>query len=127
MPIAELGKARYVALTTFKRDGTPVTTAVWCASDDGRLLVWTGAATGKVKRIRHDAHVTVAPSGASGSPRGEAVDGVAEIVGETAEIEALLRRKYGAMYRAVRAANALVRAVRRRPAEPSVTLVIRDR
>jgi PPOX class probable F420-dependent enzyme len=127
MAIAELGKERYVALTSYRRDGRPVTTAVWCAADGGRLLVWTGSKTGKVKRIRRDTRVTVAPSSASGTPRGDAVEGVAEIVDDTDEIQALLTRKYGAMYRAVRSFTALARTVRRRPAEPSVTLVIRDR
>lgn len=125
MTAADLAEERYVALTTFKRDGTPVTTAVWCAADDGRLLVWTGARTGKVKRIRRDPHVTVAASNASGAPRGEGVEAVAEIAGDTARIEELLRRKYGLTYRAVRALTAALRAVRRRPVEPSVTLVIR--
>ena len=126
MTVSELGSEKYVALTTFRRDGRPVTTAVWCAAEDGSLLVWTGAATGKVKRIRRDPHVTVAPSSASGAPRGGAADAVAEIVGETERIERLLTQKYGLMYRAVRGFNAFVRTVRRRPAEASVTLVIRD-
>ena len=127
MTVAELAKERYVALTTFRRDGTPVTTAVWCGPDDDRLLVWTGASTGKVKRLRRDPHVTVAASNASGAPRGDAVDAVAEITDDTARIEAILRDKYGLVYRAVRGFNALARAVRRSPAEASVTLVIHDR
>jgi PPOX class probable F420-dependent enzyme len=44
----DLAQEKYVSLTTFKRDGTPVSTPVWCAGDDGRLLVWTGASTWKV-------------------------------------------------------------------------------
>ena len=88
--------------------------------------MWTAAGAGKVKRIRRDPHVTVAPANATGAPHGDALEAVAEIVEETDAIEALLTRKYGLLYRAVRGFNALVRAVRRRPAEASVTLVIRD-
>ena len=48
-----LADARYLSLTTFRKDGTPVATPVWVVSDDGRrLLVWTGADTWKAKRIR---------------------------------------------------------------------------
>ena len=42
--LGRLGDARYLSLTTFKRDGTPVACPVWVVSDDGRrLLVSTGA------------------------------------------------------------------------------------
>ena len=126
MTVADLTQEKYVALTSFRRDGTPVRTAVWCAGDDGHLLVWTAAGAGKVKRIRRDPHVTVAPSNASGAPKGDAVDAVAEIVDDTSAIQELLTRKYGVMYKAVRGFNAMVRTARRRPPEQSVTLVIRD-
>ena len=123
----DLAQEKYVSLTTFKRDGTPVSTPVWCAGDDGRLLVWTGASTWKVKRIRRDPHVLVAASDARGHARGEAVDGTAAILDDTTRVESLLASKYGVVYRLVRAFNALVRAIRRRPPEPSVTLAITTR
>jgi PPOX class probable F420-dependent enzyme len=123
----DLAQEKYVSLTTFKRDGTPVSTPVWCAGDDGRLLVWTGASTWKVKRIRRDPHVLVAASDARGHARGEAVDGTAAILDDTARVESLLASKYGVVYRLVRAFNALVRTVRRRPPEQSVTLAITPR
>jgi PPOX class probable F420-dependent enzyme len=123
----DLAQEKYVSLTTFKRDGTPVSTPVWCAGDDGRLLVWTGAATWKVKRIRRDPHVVVAASDARGHARGETADGTAAILDDTARVESLLASKYGVVYRLVRAFNALVRTVRRRPPEQSVTLAITPR
>ena len=122
-----LADEKYVSLTTFKKDGTPVSTPVWVAGEDGRLLVWTAAGSWKVKRIRRDAHVRVTPCTAGGKLRGEPVEADAAIVPETALVEQLLARKYGLTYRAVRAFNALLRTLRRRPAEPSVTLEIRPR
>ena len=56
-----LAQANYVSLTTFRKDGTPVATPVWIAPDGDRLLVWTNPEAGKVKRIRRNADVTVAP------------------------------------------------------------------
>ena len=51
--LADLSDARYISLTTRRRDGSLVSTPVWVVSDDGRrLLVWTHASTWKVKRIR---------------------------------------------------------------------------
>ena len=50
--VAALADERYISLTTFKRDGSPVSTPVWVTSDDGRrLLVWSGARTWKVRRV----------------------------------------------------------------------------
>ena len=61
--LAGLADTRYVSLTTRRRDGSLVSTPVWVASDDGRrLLIWTGASTWKVKRIRRDPRVFVAKS-----------------------------------------------------------------
>ena len=65
MDSAALAKEPFVSITTFKRDGTPVSVPVWCAADNGRLLVFSEADSWKVKRIRRDAHVRLAPCSAS--------------------------------------------------------------
>ena len=91
---AALAKEPFVSITTFKRDGTPVSMPVWCAADNGTLLVFSEANSWKVKRIRRDAHVRVAPCSARGKPRGPAVDADASLVQETAKVEALLAKKY---------------------------------
>jgi len=39
----EIADGKYVSLTTFKKDGTPVATPLWGARDGDRLLVWTTA------------------------------------------------------------------------------------
>ena len=124
MTIAELAREKYVSITTFKQDGTPVSTPVWVAGDERRLLVWSAETSWKVKRIKRDAHVRVTACGATGTPRGEPVDGRASISADTAVVERLLARKYGVTYRAVRAFNALGRRVRRKRPEPSVTIEI---
>jgi PPOX class probable F420-dependent enzyme len=127
MELRDLAEERYVSLTTFKRDGTPVSTPVWVAGYDGSLLVWTGAETWKAKRIRHNAHVRVAASNASGKAHGPAIDATAAILAETERVQELLTRKYGLTYRLVRMFNALIRWIRRRPAPESVTLEITSR
>ena len=63
---AALATEPFVSITTFRRDGTPVSVPVWCAADNGTLLVFSAADSWKVKRIRRDAHVRlglVAPEG----------------------------------------------------------------
>jgi PPOX class probable F420-dependent enzyme len=124
MTLEDLARERYVSLTTFRRDGTPAATPVWTAGDDGRLLIWTAADSWKVKRIKRDSRVRVAPCNAWGKLSGEAIDGEAAILADTALVERLERQKYGLSYRIVGSLTALVRWVTRKPAHESVTLAI---
>ena len=87
----------YVSLTTFRRTGVPVPTPVWAAPDGEKLVVWTRADSGKVKRLRHTPRVTVAPCDVRGRVTGPAVEGTAEFVpaAERASAIAALRNAYG--------------------------------
>ena len=120
----ELADEPFISITTFKRDGTPVSTPVWVAGDDGRLLVHSAADTWKVKRIRRDTHVRVAACGATGKVRGEAFEGEATILADTSLVEALEARKYGLIYRVISLIRALIRVLRRQPVPESVTIEI---
>ncbi len=51
-----------VLFTTFKRDGTPVSTPVWWVDmGDGSFGFWTSSGSGKAKRLAHTSRVTVQP------------------------------------------------------------------
>jgi PPOX class probable F420-dependent enzyme len=91
-----LAAEKYILLTTFRKDGRAVSTPVWAVRDDDTLAVWTVADSGKVKRIRRDGMVTVAPCDVRGRPLGEAVPGHAVLCGpqESSRIRDLLKRKY---------------------------------
>ena len=93
----EIADGKYVSLTTFKKDGTPVATPLWGARDGDRLLVWTTADSWKVKRIKRNAAVTVAPCSARGKVTGEKISGVAEILDSagTEKARAAISSKYG--------------------------------
>ncbi len=89
-------RGKYLALTSFKRDGTGVTTPVWFVVDEGQLLVLTASRSFKVKRIRRNPAVTIAPCTASGRLRGEPIPARAQLLppSELPRVEQLLRRKY---------------------------------
>ncbi|WP_039798344.1 PPOX class F420-dependent oxidoreductase [Nocardia araoensis] len=89
-------KADYVLLTTFRKDGTPVGTAVWAVSENGKLYVWTVTDSWKVKRLRRNPAVTVQPCSATGKPHGEVIGATARILDAegTERVRKLLRRKY---------------------------------
>lgn len=92
-----LGQESYVALTTYRRDGTPVTTPVWAAPSAGRLYVYTPGRTGKAKRVRNDGHVTLTPCDRRGKKHGDAVHGQATVLGpdRIADVRAIMRAQYG--------------------------------
>jgi PPOX class probable F420-dependent enzyme len=90
---------RYLNLESFKRDGKPVQTPVWFAEEHGVLYVYTLANAGKVKRIRRNPHIRIAPCTMQGKVTGPWVEAEATIVDATtaAHGHALLRQKYGWM------------------------------
>jgi hypothetical protein len=125
--VGSLAGERYISLTTFRRDGSSASTPVWVVSDDGeRLLVWTGAGTWKVKRIRHDPRVLVAASNFKGTETGPRLSGRARVLGPEAEplVARLLRRKYGWQRRALELQARIQRLLRRRPGAGAVYLEI---
>jgi hypothetical protein len=90
-------KATYLSLTTFRRDGRAVANAVWFVPDGDRLLVVTGATSGKVKRLRNDPRVLVAPSDMRGRPSAAPVEARAVVLdgAGTADALAAIRKRYG--------------------------------
>jgi PPOX class probable F420-dependent enzyme len=98
--MASLDDEKYIALTTFKRDGSPVTTPVWCVPlGDGKYGFWTSSSSGKAKRIAHTARVTVQPSDGRGKPKAgtTAMDATAALVTgpELEGIRSKVEAKYG--------------------------------
>jgi PPOX class probable F420-dependent enzyme len=95
--IKALAGSRYMLLTTFRRDSTPVPTPVWVVADGGSLAVWTLRDSGKVKRIRRNGKVEVAPCNVRGRPFGDLTEARAHVLpdDETQRVYELLVRKYG--------------------------------
>ena len=69
-----------VLLTTYRRDGTPVGTPVHIAVDGDRAFVRTFDTAWKLKRIRNNPEVEVAPSTARGKPTGPAIRARARVL-----------------------------------------------
>ena len=115
----DLGKAQCIALTTFRKSGQRVVTPVWFAQHLGTIYVETYATDGKVKRLRHSAHVTLAPCTYSGKITGVVSEGNAHILTESQEIataQEALARKYGRLVRRLAwSGMALARILRRQP------------
>jgi PPOX class probable F420-dependent enzyme len=105
MTFAELGRETYVNLASFRRDGREVRTPVWIAPDGERLVVYTNAKSGKVKRIRNGARVRLAPCDMRGALRGDWLEARARVLDDPAERDRALEavvRKYALQMRAAR-------------------------
>jgi uncharacterized protein len=119
-----LGDEHFVSLTTFRRTGEPVSTPVWVVRDGVSLVVYTVADSGKVTRIRRDAHVELRACDRRGRiAEGTPVVAATAVVDESPETvdltERLLRVKYGWEFGGVRllqrAEGVLRRSSTRRP------------
>jgi uncharacterized protein len=113
-----INDARYVSLESFKRNGDGVKTPVWVAEVDGNTVFLTDGESYKVKRIRRNANVRVAPCNGSGSKiLGPWQDGTARIVedaGHGERIQAALSKKYGWQFQAFRLGSFVSRRAKRR-------------
>ena len=93
----QFARAKYLSLESFKRDGTGVRTPLWFAEgDDGDYYAYTVDGSPKVRRIRNNPRVRIAPCTMRGEITGEWADAEAHIVeGEAAARGmALLNQRY---------------------------------
>ena len=89
-----------VLLTTYRRDGTPVDTPVNIAVDGDRAFVRTFDTAWKLKLIRNNPEVEVAPSTVRGKPTGPAIRARARVLSgsESAYAGRAIARKYPVLH-----------------------------
>src|SRR5579863_9126385 len=87
---------KYISLTTFRKTGVGVATAVWFGEDADKLYVMTRSDMGKTKRIRNNPQVRVAPCTIRGTVTGAEIPATARILPpeEQARAQAAIHRKY---------------------------------
>ena len=102
-------------------------TPVWFAIDNDRIVAFTGAQTGKAKRIRATERVTIAPCRFRGTVTGPVWEGHARILPteEKDHVMTLIRRKYWVTKRLLDGIVGLIRLISRKPQTHSVYLEIR--
>ena len=95
--IGEIARFKRSLLVTYRRDGTPVPTPVWAAASDGALYVRSERAAGKVKRLRRDPRMLVAPCTIRGKPLGAPLEASGRILDPSEEppAERVLAARYG--------------------------------
>ncbi len=94
---ADVYRSKYVLLTTFTKDGRPKPTAVRGTPADGKLLVFTGSDSWKVKRIRTNSRVRISACDMRGRPTSDGVEAIATLLDAsgTERVYAAIRQHYG--------------------------------
>ncbi|TMI58717.1 PPOX class F420-dependent oxidoreductase [Candidatus Bathyarchaeota archaeon] len=100
---SDLSTAKYIVLETYRKNGNPVRTPVWFVEDNGSVYVRTGAKSGKVKRLRRNPSLKLAPSNGRGNPKGQWIDATASFASDQERQVALdrMKQKYGLQWKMV--------------------------
>ena len=95
---AQVGRASYVSFTSYRKNGSPVSTPVWIAPDGDDLYFFSDTDAFKVKRIRNNPAVTLQPCDVRGRVKDGAplVTGVAEVLdhADSPRVRRIVNRKY---------------------------------
>jgi PPOX class probable F420-dependent enzyme len=89
-------RQKTIAITTYKRDGTPSTSPISIAVDGEHAYVRTWHTSWKAKRLRRNQTVLIAPSTGRGRPTGPAIHAKARLLDGAEALRA--RRLLGAKY-----------------------------
>ena len=114
-----LDDEKYLLLTTYRASGAAVPTPVWIVGlDGGDLGFWTSSGSGKAKRLRQPAKVTLQPCDARGrvTAGSSPIDAVARLA-TPAELEAIRSKvvaKYGFMTKVTKLLNTIGGIVKRK-------------
>lgn len=95
-------KQQYMNVETFRKSGAGVRTPVWFVEYNRELCFTTEASSGKVKRLRRNPSVMVAPCRVNGELLGEWYPARARLLqaDEIAAVKKIYARKYGLMKKA---------------------------
>jgi len=95
--VGEVAAAKRTLLVSFRRDGRAVPTPVWAAAANGSFYVRTERTSGKVKRLRGDPRLLIAPCTVRGVPLGAGLEAHGRLLGveEESIAERTLASRYG--------------------------------
>jgi PPOX class probable F420-dependent enzyme len=128
MDTAALDNAKYVSLTSYKKDGSAVALPIWLQGSGGTYDMMTEDGSYKVRRIRNNPLVQLQVCNMKGVVADGAVTfgGKAEIIEgpEAAAIKKKVRARYGVMGKLMTAPMKLIAKLKRQHAAPTVGIRI---
>ena len=119
---ADLDRAKYIAFVSYRRDGTAVSTPVWCVPFQDGYAFTSEPSAWKMRRVANNPNVTVQVCGMRGKAKRDAVVHSARAAvlppEHIIEIQRKLRAKYWIAYRLL--LDRSDRKAARRGEDPSV-------
>jgi hypothetical protein len=105
--LSQLSNFKYVNIETYKKNGSGVRTPIWFIIYQGFIYFRTDAKSGKVKRIRNNPHVKIAPCDIRGSVKGDWYEGKAKFAdsAESSIVYSMIDKKYGFITTLIRSFN----------------------
>lgn len=98
MDLTQFKDQQFLSLETFRKSGVGVKAPIWFAEENNILYMWTVGEWAKIKRIRNNPQVKIAPctsfdevTGEWGEARASVDDSVAAVQ----HVEKILRKKIG--------------------------------
>lgn len=99
MKIQDIINQKYLSLETYKKNNLPVQTPVWFVVHNDTIHIVTREKTGKIKRLKNNNNVQIAPCTFNGKITGKAATGKA-VFSPLEDVQTVLnlrRKKYGVM------------------------------
>lgn len=95
--LAQFANQNYLNMESYRKTGEAIRTPLWFVRDGDALYFYTVAHSFKVKRLKNNPHVRVAPCDMRGNLKGEWVDASARLLDsvEASHADNLLNQKYG--------------------------------
>lgn len=120
--LSRLSKFKYIDIETYRKNGTGVRTPIWFVVYQGLIYFRTDDKSGKVKRIRNNPHVRIAPCDIRGNVKGNWSDGNVNFAGsaESSIVYSMIDEKYGFVATLIRIFNKI------RHTNPVVIAIVLD-
>ena len=120
--LSQLTKFKYINIETFRKNGAGVKTPIWFIVYQGLIYFRTDARSGKVKRIRNNPHVRIAPCDIRGNLKGSWFDGKVNFAdsAELSMVYSMIDKKYGFVTTLIRIFNKI------RNTNPVVIAIVLD-
>ena len=105
--LSQLSRFRYINIETLKKNGSVVRTPIWFIIYEGIIFFRTDSKSGKVKRIRNNPNVRIAPCDIRGNIKGTWFDGKAKFADtkESSIAFSMIDKKYGFLTALIRSFN----------------------
>jgi hypothetical protein len=120
--LSRLSKFKYIDIETYRKNGAGVRTPIWFVVYQGLIYFRTDDKSGKVKRIRNNPHVRIAPCDIRGNVKGNWSDGNVNFAGsaESSIVYSMIDKKYGFVATLIRIFNKI------RHTNPVVIAIVLD-